>query len=127
MIGRTVQEELERRGDCRYGMSGVEVRVRGYPGRFLVEHNHWNARGELVLTACPAEGPRPTPGTCDCDLDDINRQHGDSELVVHTAACRYWDTQYPSGTLHDVPAADCILASRWPIACCRPRDRKPSR
>lgn len=48
---RTVQEELERRNNCRYGLRGVEVcRAGAGLERWVILHSSWGAADSLLLT-----------------------------------------------------------------------------
>jgi hypothetical protein len=51
----TLDKEMARRGNCRYGLSGLRVRIED--GRSLqIVSNRWNERARLVLTLESPEG-----------------------------------------------------------------------
>jgi hypothetical protein len=119
----TIQDELEARSNCRYGLAGVVIRIRGHDGLFVVWSSRWAADRELVVTAYPAAGPKPEEWKC---IDPENHikpyeQFG-GRWEVHSLACL--NDEYPPVTLHDVPAPDCTLVGEWPVVCCRPRRKK---
>lgn len=104
----TVWDEYQRR-ECRYGLRGVEVTVRGFDESFFVWSSRWNAQRALVLSLWPEDQQSP---------QEVWRQpaSGGSDLVVRCLA-DYIGTEYPDGFQKDVPADQCILLSEWPQMC----------
>jgi hypothetical protein len=122
-VGIGLQDELEARGNCRYGLSGVKVRVSGHEGLFTIWESHWAADEELQLTVYPADGPSPIPLRC-VDPEKHQLPGYPIEMSFHTFKCFCFEGKYPPGTLFFVPATDCTLASPWPVVCCRPKRRR---
>jgi hypothetical protein len=109
---RTVQEELVRRNNCRYGLGGVKVSIRDQPGQlFVILSSRWVGFSQLRLKVVheqyePAyrieefflyrnvNGPRAI--TCDMAVE--------------------FGQRWKAVTL-DIAAADALLQSRWPITC----------
>jgi hypothetical protein len=114
---RTVREELEARRGSRYGLSGVKVTIRSHDGEFIIDSTQWNAERKLVLVVYPADGPEPVHLNCKKTAHCSER--------THSSLC--FETTWPPGILRDVPAADCVLMSTWPIACCRLGRRRVKR
>jgi hypothetical protein len=115
-IGAELQDELEARSGCRYGLKGVPIRIRGHPGTFVIASTRWDAARRLVLTAYPAGSDRPRPWGCI-----------PPGRIVWGHLLAYRKPTYPPGTLTGIPATDCTLAGRWPVVCCRPRRPRRSR
>jgi hypothetical protein len=111
--GAELQAELEARSNCRYGLRGVPIRVRGHGGTFVVFSTRWDAGRRLAVTAYPA-GRDGFPVWKCTDTDN--------HKWTHTMAC--WNPAFPDGTLFNVPASDCILTGPWPVVCCRPSRRR---
>jgi hypothetical protein len=117
--GLSLAEELERRGGCRYGLADVKVHVEGHAGVYAVWSTEWDKNSELRLVVYPADGPAPEE-VIECKHPESCFVHAETGWAVHTADC--WEpTKYPPGTLNDVHADHCTLASKWPVVCCRPR------
>lgn len=96
---RTVADELRRRNDCRYGLHGVRVYLAGSGDQpFVIAASGWNQDGVLELDLLPLGSPALTAPP---SWEPIPV----SQLVA------------PTDMIAAVPAADCILAGRWPIVC----------
>ncbi len=112
----TVQDELTRRRDCRYGLKGVEVAVRGYGfERFYVAGNSWNHRRHLVLDLLPAGTSvialRPN-GTVDEHYD----KPGVFTMYTMDVIAKMRFLR-PDGALDSVSADDIFLMAAWPAPC----------
>jgi hypothetical protein len=126
MIGRTVQQELDDRGDCRYGLQGVRMRHEPTGRDFVCGGSEWGARGELLVYTRPeqprpgksAPAPPPGPHTAE-EYAAMTRQ----ELGVYTLQ-ELEDVFQPYAPDEIVRADECVLLSRWPIVCCRPNRRR---
>jgi hypothetical protein len=105
----TVADELQSRRGCRYGLAGVPVWVKDRMGLYCVHNSRWDAQTKLWLKVYPASGPRP--------LDYVRVGPPGSAYVTLADFRKVPD---PPGTLDGIDPADCTLAGRWPVVCCRP-------
>lgn len=112
----TVADELHRRRNCRYGLSGLAVVVAGSEGIYRVHGTRWDAGEELALDLCPDGGPGPLTLWREAADEETLR---DRDLGLYEAA-DWRGTDYPDGSLRGVPAGDCVLLEPWPHACCTP-------
>ncbi len=64
---RTVQEELDRRSDCRYGLRGVRVLILPIDLTAEIQYSVWGAGQELFLTF-DLDGERQKFAASDCLL-----------------------------------------------------------
>lgn len=98
---QTVQDELERRSDCRYGLRGVLVAVRGHGAEvFAVRHTQWDRDGKLVVNVSDLQAYR-------VEEDQPPRTMTLGQLIAN---------QEPEKGF-DVSGADCFLLSDWPVVC----------
>src|SRR5262245_37642774 len=108
----TVAQELRRRKDCRYGLKGVKVRVKGIRGQvFTGDGRQWDRHGKLVLGLLP-EGAPPDA----CYPESARKRVRETGVLVLSSA-ELCEMVPPEGYLRNVPAEDCVLLSEWPIVC----------
>jgi hypothetical protein len=106
---KTVQQELKRRRDCRYGLYGVRVALRECGEEvFAILGSHWDKDGELRLSVCSVPDFEALKAK---QAAEIKAAGGPlikkmSELSAEPVA--------PS-EIRGVPAADCFLLTDWPI------------
>jgi hypothetical protein len=106
---KTVQQELKRRRDCRYGLRGVHVTLQGRGEEvFAILGSHWDKDGELHLDVCSVPDFEALQAKKAAEIKAaggvlIKKM---SELSAEPVA--------PS-EVRGVPAADCFLLSEWPI------------
>jgi hypothetical protein len=110
-MAKTVAGELRRRKDCRIGLTGVEVSLRGHRGeRFVVLGSAWDRHGKLRLDVLPV-------GMLEEYRADMNRHADGNGLVIMRAselvefADRWADRRI------DAPARDAVLLTDWPVLC----------
>lgn len=115
MIGRSLAVELSRRRDCRVGLSDVPIKIQGRPELYLIWSTEWGKDGRLKVAAYPAIRARPSG--LECKGTDLCAP----ELGLHSASC--YKIGYPPGVLKDLRPEECVLAGKWPVACCRPRGK----
>lgn len=132
----TVRQECSNRGDCRYGLQGVKVKVPGYQGEFFVRSSHWEDAEEdlmLVLNSAPEETgvdsfrcmdleeilaiPEP-PRLVTTRLSDIKIRPIPEDLPLVTEP---EELPPPEGDVC-CPADRCFLRSFWPVVS----DYRPS-
>lgn len=114
MVGDTVQQELDRRAGCRYGLQGVRVSCDDGTV-YCVHDSDWGPGGDLLLTLIPSEfSPWNAMKGRKAREDDFLRAYSLAELDEI-------EPKYPEGTLHKVPAGSCRPLTEWPVVCC-PRD-----
>jgi hypothetical protein len=94
---QTVQQELDRRDDCRYGLAGVLVEYQGQTWR--VASCEWNADGNLVIDLLPPDH---------AEFSEEPRFMSCAELAAY---------RFPECGRQDVPAPECVLVSKWPHVC----------
>jgi hypothetical protein len=119
--GLNLQDELEARRDCRYGLRGVAIRVEGHDELYRIYSTAWAAGKELRIKAYPASGPEPVAVHC---IDP--EEHGSlstEHIHFHTVGC-YANPEYPPGMLFKLSPSQCTLAEEWPVVCCRPSVRR---
>ena len=112
-IPRTVQNELERRNNCRYGLKGVRVAMIARPSEPMEIHcSQWDRKGDLTLDLYPIGGRELLNGR---PMPTMEENGGP---LIFTAGdllkARFSD---PVGTFLSVKASDCVLISEWPIVC----------
>jgi hypothetical protein len=113
-IGRNLQDELDARDGCRYGLPGVLVTIEEHDGVYIIDHAKWGPGEQLLVSAYPADGPPPQ--RCNC----VDPEH---HRLTHTGDC-FMNLWKPPGFLRNVPAWDCTLASEWPVVCCEPEEEE---
>lgn len=97
---QTVEDELNRRDDCRYGLRGVLVAVRGESAEpWVIGGSEWDAYERLRLYIYPGtEIPKkPFEG-----------------MVYTLRELSEWTEINPA---RKIAAEDCFLLSRWPVVC----------
>lgn len=95
---RTVQDELERRDECRYGLHGVKVRYRGQEQ--FIDASDWDADGNLVLHL----------------VNHLEVDDPDGPLPPLMTAAELMAMDF-SHLPPPVPANECVLLSDWPEVC----------
>lgn len=97
---RTVADELAARNRCREGLGGVMVHLAGMPeARLAIRGSQWDKDGHLLLHLHPPG--MPVSDVPDWSWDELE----ESEFL------------YDGGAIRNVPAASCILLTRWPVTC----------
>lgn len=120
----TVKEECLNRGECRYGLRGVKVKVPGLQGEFYVRSSDWDREEELelVLNSRPEDLepmtldalmaiPEP-PCLITGDALNIKAEEMASQAEEESLPA-------PEGDV-TCPADRCFLRSYWPPVCCPP-------
>jgi hypothetical protein len=103
----TVQAELTRRQDCRYGLRGVEVAVLGFGlARYAVASTSWNACRQLRLSLHPWG-----------ETERVNGQRAELGRIYSLAELVAARIEEPDGTLKDVAADQVYLMADWPVVC----------
>lgn len=106
---QTVQDELDRRHNCRHGLRGVRVALLGQGIEpFVVLCAQWNKERKLVLTVCPLSEADKEPGGL--------QPNGRPTIYTGTQLLEM-KLDDPPGTQEGVPADQCVLMWDWPITC----------
>jgi hypothetical protein len=104
---RTVQQELKRRKDCRYGLYGVRVALQGHgEDVFAILGSYWDERGKLLLDVCSVP-----------DFKALEARKAGRPLIFTAADLLEETVQECPSEICGVAAADCFLLSDWPIEC----------
>ena len=114
---RPLQEELDRRAGCRYGLADVLVVVGRLDGFRRVYGTMWNKDSELEVAVYP-DGPRPNDVRCVCEpaIRRLNEQYK-NKMECHSLDCFF----HPESVVDGIQARDVTLLERWPGVCCKPR------
>ena len=127
----TVKQECLNRGECRYGLRGVKVKVPGYQGEFRIRSSDWGAGGlELTLNSKPEERVSWKDGIVEMTLGQILDLPETASLIIGgpldmsvedlKLALEAEELPAPDGDV-TCPADRCFLRSYWQPVCCGPR------
>lgn len=107
---RTVQDELDRRSNCRFGLKGVLVALEG-SGRepFKILCSSWNRYSKLVLDICDPNDDEIVGGLPPAKPGEFR--------IYSLAVLARLKIQDPISLRRNVPAERCFLLSDWPIVC----------
>ena len=111
----TVEDELQRRQECRYGLRGVEVSVFGINDVFKVHHSRWNYKESLVLDLYPSD--QPPPRSLWQNETEEMRQVEQAGGIVFRRLSDWIGEEWPDGSIKGVAVDQCVLLSEWPIVC----------
>lgn len=108
----TIQRQLKRRGDCRYGLQGLRCHLDGQPSQYRILESYWGETS-LMLRILPVENWDGYQAASDAEWERVGGKSDGPFRIVSAAALDEW--QEPQGFgIVEIDADNVCLDEKWP-------------
>ncbi len=112
----TIQQELARRHDCRYGLRGLQCRLAGDEAPYRILESDWG-KDCLLLRIVPAERWDAYQAASEAETIRCGGRVEGGFSVIDAAALGNWQEPQGFGVIETTADKVC-LSEPWPHVCC---------
>ena len=116
MAKRTIQQQLAKRHDCRYGLRGLQCHLAGDEAPYRILESEWGENC-LQLRIVPAAQWDAYQAASEAELLRVGGRIDGQFSVVSAAALSNWQEPQGFGVIETTADKVC-LSEPWPHICC---------
>lgn len=113
---KTIQHQLARRHDCRYGLRGLQCRIVGSSTPYRILDSDWG-ESSLELRIIPAGQWDAYQAAVDAESIRCGGRDTGFAIILSCAALAKWQEPQGFGIIKTTADKVC-LSEPWPHVCC---------
>jgi len=112
----TIQQQLAKRHDCRYGLRGLQCHLAGHEAPYRILESEWG-KDCLLLQIVPTERWGAYNAAADAELLCIGGKAEGQFRTIDAASLSKWQEPQGFGVIETTADKVC-LSEPWPHVCC---------